>query len=149
MEEAFATFVADVGLYWSNATQPHSCITAAQSPCPPGVFNLESSTGAAGVCAANEDRFPLTYERVFWDIYDTSSDCRGSICDTTSASVDTIHSVWGFPDGLGNNQSNEGWSCFFGCWPSDRDARNIVDYTDRFFAVTGMSTVSTRTINCN
>ena len=155
MEEATATFYADVGLYAPNALQPHSCLSAAQAACPTGVFNLETSTGPIGTCSTDEDRRPLTIMRILWDLYDTHVDCAGGFCDTVSASLDQMNNVFtAFPNGRSDGQKNEGWGCFLiedpaFCWPDNRDAGNIYDYAAHFLAVTGMSATGALNTNCN
>lgn len=154
MEEAAATFFADIGLYAANALQPHSCY-ASQLPCGTGFFNLEAGTGPASSCTVDEARWPLTIMRIFWDLYDTHVDCAGGLCDTVSASIDQLTNVFtAFPNGRGDRQKNEGWGCFIieelgTCWPDNRDARNIYDYAAHFFEVTGLSATGALNVNCN
>ncbi|MFM2416719.1 MAG: hypothetical protein RL385_1442, partial [Pseudomonadota bacterium] len=110
-EEALATHLATVGLYFSSATSPFYCTGSA--PCTNNNDNLENAV----TCTTADARHPHDLMRYFWDTYDSSLG-RGvwEIIDTVQA----------FDNGTGEKQKNEPWNSSGG--RDDADGRSGTDF---------------------
>ncbi len=142
-EEGLATFFGDVAFYWSNAVEPHTCITAAA--CNTGSFNLETSRSTS--CSDPDDyRRAISVDRYLWDIYDTTQDGANSesISQNYSTFFDALAS---YPSGYGDGQHNEPFSS-----PTvidDFDGRSALDFSNNYFAFTSVNEWSALSQNCD
>lgn len=124
-EDSMATHLADVGMYFANAPQPHSCISA--SACGTNSYNLETSGGTS--CGTGQNRTVLNHMRYHWDNYDSLSDYTGeNLSRGVWEAIDTINA---FDNGYGNRQKNEPFAT--NSWNlDDWDGRSDVDFRENW-----------------
>ena len=124
-EEAAATHLADVGLYFPTATQPRTCIST--TFCSNAANNnIETSLGTT--CGVNVNRQAINSVRYHWDNYDNLDDYTGAASDNLNMGmwhvVDTIHALG---NGTGELQKDEPWNGT-GTILDDRDGRSNTDF---------------------
>jgi len=124
-EEAVATHLADIGLYFDNASQPHTCLSA--SACATGSFNLETSLGTS--CGVNVNRQPINADRYFWDNYDSLVDYTG---ETLNRGIwEVVDTINAFDPGANNRQQNEMWNAA-GTALDDNVGRSAIDFRENW-----------------
>ncbi|MBS2020881.1 MAG: hypothetical protein JST92_00600 [Deltaproteobacteria bacterium] len=145
-EEGFATFAGDTALASPWSTAPHTCYQSAAA-CSTGHHNEESSPGATGQCASDENRFPLSVVRYLWDAYDFNVDYpTETLARDPHEFFDTLNS---FDNGRDNHQKDEPQCCILGyCYLCTRDGRSAVDFKWNW-ANWGTDSSSAWTNNCS
>lgn len=150
-EEGRANWFADIGL-WSRSRQVVSnCLSNLACACN---YRVDLSDGpiTGPHCPDNEDRDPLTIERIFWDAFDTTVDCTGGFCDNTALSINNMTNIWAsYPPGTCSGCVNEGWSCTsLGCSIVNRDARTMWDFAYRTTVLISDTNIyQTVSLNCH
>ena len=114
-EEAYATFIGDVGRYWWNAPQPIACAYETGT-CS---LSMEASSGVGTLCptASEEDRWVLSSLRALWDIYDSAQDpgAAETISEPYNLIVDNNNH---FTVGTANRQRDEPSRAPVAPWPT-------------------------------
>ncbi len=137
-EEAVATHLASIGLYFSSAIEPHYCSSLMY--CSTDQYNIETSLGIT--CSSS--RRPINIMRYLWDIYDSHTDYIGETMNKPMYDVvDTIHA---FDNGTENRQKNEVWAAS-GKTHDDPDGRSAIDFLENWKRL-GTSTSHQLTHNC-
>ncbi len=140
-EEAVASHVADVALYFPSATQPHVCISS--GACPTNSFNLET---AASCGTFQINRQPLSAQRYLWDNYDSVVD-PGAPTENLSRGIweamDTVHA---FDNGTGNRQKHEIFNAAMNA-TDDADGRSPYDFYE-LWTLWGTNSYNQFYINC-
>jgi hypothetical protein len=142
-EEAMATFIGDVSIYWHWAQEPVTCLSS--SACGINTFNTENSTVSG--CASGEHRWPLTSERYLWDVYDSIDDPNYT---------DTVHiEYWQFfttlsqfGAGTSNHQADEAWNSDYSAVDA-YDGRSAEDFEFNLMDRYAVSSSAQRLSNCS
>lgn len=133
-EEAFATFFGDVVLWQVNATVPTSCLSnincAVNANTRIEQTNWAVNPNTCSVTAANpESRWPLSAERMLWDVYDTVADAP---YDTLGEGAGNFWRLFAnmtqYGVGINDHDIDEPWQDAARTIIDDRDGRRAADY---------------------
>lgn len=111
LKEAMATVLGDIALYWSNAVDPRSCLSAGECP-------ASSSIETSATCTGKVGRSAMQMVRYLWDHYDARSDGNDDVQKSYFVFVDTLNSIpagtsWGQKSSYSNgNGGVDCWDCF-------------------------------------
>jgi hypothetical protein len=144
-EEAIATLIGDVSIYWYDSPEPHTCLSS--SSCGSS-FNTETSLGTSGNCTTTERRSAMQRIRYLWDVYDNVND---------SGYNDTHHIQYfeffttldNYGPGVNNNQANEPWTNSNYNTVDNYDGRGTDDFVANLNALYSIDSTVQRTNNCN
>jgi hypothetical protein len=153
-EEALATFSADNTLWYPNAVDPTSCTT--QGRCSNTSTNRIEETHYAydtNSCdvtdATPESRWPISGQRLLWDIYDDHDDADGdTVAEGAGAFWHMYANMTTYATGVADHAIDEPWSSTSYTTVTKWDGRGMSDYAVHYG--TNYTSVGTLSVdNCS
>jgi len=111
LKEGMATVLGDIALYWNNAVDPRSCLSAGECP-------ASSSTESSVACTGQVGRSAMQMVRYLWDHYDARVDGNDDIQKPYYVFVDTLNAIpsgtsWGQLSSYSNGSGGvDSWDSF-------------------------------------